>query len=657
MYVIKQSTGLTVPFFAHDANGDGVTGLVDGGFTKRISKGSGAFGAMTVTITEMENGWYSFPLSSAHTDTSGLLTISFLHASIKSVNLQWRVEARLLDDLATPTNITAGTITTATNVTTVNGLAANVITAAATAADFGTEIAGAVWNEDATAHQTQGTFGQAIGDPGADTNTIYKAVITDARTATVGLDVVNLRDTVEFQRGHHTVTGASFHVDGVGGDDTTGDGTRALPWKTITKALTAVTNNAHDQIILLPNTGGGPTTITEPATVTITAKNYVQIRGPGRDVEVTVASGGVFDITSSGVGMSGFRVRTQAGATSDAITLSGSADFARLERLWIEDAHRDGIRLNVANRSEVIDCMIIASVRDGVRVDSGAGTGSFNHIIGNVIRNCGGSGVNMQGSDASDCRIQHNVIRDNVVGVTIASGVADTVFTDNRLVNNATEISDAGTNTLNEFNHLSEVWGIDATTRQVQGTFGQAIGDPVADTNTIFKAVVTDATGATVGVDVVDLKTQIGTAGAGLTAIDLPDQTMNITGNLSGTVGSVTGAVGSVTGAVGSVTGNVGGNVVGSVGSLGATAKSDVNAEVVDALNVDTYAEPGQEAPGATVSLAKKINYLYKFLRNKITQTSTTLSVYNDAETVVDQKATVSDDATTYTRGEIETGP
>ena len=53
----------------------------------------------------------------------------------------------------------------------------------------------------------------------------------------------------------------------------------------------------------------------------------------------------------------------------------------------------------------------------------------------------------------------------------------------------------------------------------------------------------------------------IGTAGAGLTNINLPDQTMNITGNLSGSVGSVTGAVGSVTG-------NVGGNVTGSVGSV-----------------------------------------------------------------------------------------
>ncbi len=47
---------------------------------------------------------------------------------------------------------------------------------------------------------------------------------------------------------------------------------------------------------------------------------------------------------------------------------------------------------------------------------------------------------------------------------------------------------------------------------------------------------------------------RIGAAGAGLTNINLPNQTMdiigNITGNLSGSVGSVTGAVGSVTAAV-----------------------------------------------------------------------------------------------------------
>src|SRR3990172_3327042 len=102
--------------------------------------------------------------------------------------------------LASTTNITAGTVTTATNVTTVNGLAANVITAASMAADAGAEIADAVWDEDATAHQTLGTFGQAIGDPVADANTIYKAVVTDAAGATVGVGVVAVQaDTDNIQ--------------------------------------------------------------------------------------------------------------------------------------------------------------------------------------------------------------------------------------------------------------------------------------------------------------------------------------------------------------------------------------------------------------------------------------------------------------------------
>jgi hypothetical protein len=84
---------------------------------------------------------------------------------------------------------------------------------------------------------------------------------------------------------------------------------------------------------------------------------------------------------------------------------------------------------------------------------------------------------------------------------------------------------------------------------------------------------------------------------------------------------------------------------------------AQVNAEVLDVLNVDTFAEPGQEAPAATNTLVKKIGYLFKFLRNRVTQNATTLSVYADDAITVDQKATVSDDATTYDRGEIGSGP
>jgi hypothetical protein len=82
-----------------------------------------------------------------------------------------------------------------------------------------------------------------------------------------------------------------------------------------------------------------------------------------------------------------------------------------------------------------------------------------------------------------------------------------------------------------------------------------------------------------------------------------------------------------------------------------------INAEMVDALNVDTYAEPGQEAPPATTTIQTKLGYLYKMLRNKKTQTVTTRSLFNDGGTVVDQTATDGEESGTYTKGELGTGP
>jgi hypothetical protein len=146
-------------------------------------------------------------------------------------------------------------------------------------------------------------------------------------------------------------------------------------------------------------------------------------------------------------------------------------------------------------------------------------------------------------------------------GTTYASAVAGSVVK---------EIADnAGGSSLTAADIADAVWDEDATGHQSAGTFGLAIGDPGASSETLYKAIVTDPAGTNIAADIIAIKAEtaailddtddIGVAGAGLTAINLPDQTMNITGNitgnLSGSVGSVTGAVGSVTGAVGSVTG------------------------------------------------------------------------------------------------------
>lgn len=78
---------------------------------------------------------------------------------------------------------------------------------------------------------------------------------------------------------------------------------------------------------------------------------------------------------------------------------------------------------------------------------------------------------------------------------------------------------------------------------------------------------------------------------------------------------------------------------------------AEVNAEVVDALNVDTYAESAA-VPAATASLVAKIGWLAVLARNKFLQTATTSTLRNDADSASIATATVSDDGTTFTRAE-----
>ena len=135
MMPLKLSTAITVVFFVHDTLGQAVTGIADGSFTKRISKGSGAFAAMTVTITEMENGWYSFPLSTSHSDTLGILTVCLIPAAGTGmqINLQWRIHTRLPDDLAWPTVTGRSIDTDANGGVEVGAIQNDVITAASIA--------------------------------------------------------------------------------------------------------------------------------------------------------------------------------------------------------------------------------------------------------------------------------------------------------------------------------------------------------------------------------------------------------------------------------------------------------------------------------------------------------------------------------------------
>lgn len=164
MIELKQSTALTVPFFAYDANGDGVTGIADGSWTKRISKNGAAFGAMTVTISELENGWYSIPLSTSHTDTLGALAVSLSASGVKRVNLLWRVTARITDDLATQASVDTIDDFLDTEIAAIKAKTDSLPASPAATGDIpsAASIADAVWDEAQSGHTSAGTFGRYL---------------------------------------------------------------------------------------------------------------------------------------------------------------------------------------------------------------------------------------------------------------------------------------------------------------------------------------------------------------------------------------------------------------------------------------------------------------------------------------------------------------
>lgn len=177
------------------------------------------------------------------------------------------------------------------------------------------------------------------------------------------------------------------------------------------------------------------------------------------------------------------------------------------------------------------------------------------------------------------------------------------------------------------------------------GVFGNsAINSDVDSINAKIGTISNLGSGATIGSNLVDIESQtddIGVAGAGLTA--LGDTRI---ANLDATVSSRASQT-----SVNTIDDFLDTEI--------AAILAAVDTEVASILSLldDARGEPGQGAPPVNPDLATKIDYLYKAWRNKKTQTSSQYSLFADDASTVDQKATVSDDGTTTTIGEVATGP
>lgn len=77
-----------------------------------------------------------------------------------------------------------------------------------------------------------------------------------------------------------------------------------------------------------------------------------------------------------------------------------------------------------------------------------------------------------------------------------------------------------------------------------------------------------------------------------------------------------------------------------------------VSTAAAASLSAATVAEE-TSVPAANAPIWKKINWMFAKTRNKMTQTATTQTLRNDADSATIGASTVSDDGTTFTRGEF----
>lgn len=178
----------TLSLYARSDNQIKTTPTLAAGDVK-VSKDNGATANITTLPTETpaSSGILQVDLSATEM-TADLVTVIFRDAAGAEWNdvvVNIAPSTVQMADLATAAALTVIDDLIDTEVAAIKAKTDLIPAAPAAVGDIpsAATIADAVWDEDATAHQTQGTFGQAIGDPAADTDSIWSLVNTNLDAA------------------------------------------------------------------------------------------------------------------------------------------------------------------------------------------------------------------------------------------------------------------------------------------------------------------------------------------------------------------------------------------------------------------------------------------------------------------------------------------
>lgn len=325
-----------------------------------------------------------------------------------------------------------------------------------------TSVAAEVWNSVSAVFNTAGTMGAKLnsaasaGDPwtttlpgsylpgtaGAIIGTLENDINLHTDSAIATLNLQELKFAIESLRPHHTGYGTAFYWNPVSGDDSADGLTPANACKTFAHIHNnLVTDYGHDIVYCLPESAGTGITTAEGITI---SKNYVFVRGPGRDFEIdTSISGGVgVLITGKGVELHGVRVKTDTASSADAISISG--DFAYIDQVWIEQCGGDAISITTSSNTIINGGYFRAYKGNGINVGN-----SVNHLWINNVGLHGassgsggnGSGVYINGTSVFEVKVLgrcdiHQHVRYGIEVVSSATRTSlspDTLFENNTL--------------------------------------------------------------------------------------------------------------------------------------------------------------------------------------------------------------------------------
>lgn len=340
MAILKQSTTYNRMFLLVQS-ADHISALTGATPAVTISKNSGAFAAAGGTVTEIANGWYNVAFTTTDTNTLGDLAVHVTATSGDPTDFADQVCANILGDtlpanttqlagqtvtaaagvtfpssVASPTNITAGTITTVTN-----------LTNAPTAGDFTSTMKTSL--NASTPASVTGAVGSVTGLTNA---TIATAIWTD--TTAGDFTTLTSPGKIIFSQLGGTFTSTSSSVFTTASLVNAPSGTGSTPaaiatavWQDLTSSSDFTTAGSIGKLLVtaVPNatagaTGGlfiagtnAATTITSSLTTTFTGNLT------GSVASVTGAVGSVTGAVASVTGNVGGNVVGSVGSVTGAV--------------------------------------------------------------------------------------------------------------------------------------------------------------------------------------------------------------------------------------------------------------------------------------------------------------------------------------------------